>query len=285
MDQAFSSGAPIYFKSSPRLMPFANDASVPYGVVLPGEQFGQQQSKPQVEMTAPSQDNNSGNSSHNSHASDSMLIKTEVHTNSNCSEMKDIPYIPRGTSASVLPSTAPPPPVMSQSQSMPSIGQFTNPVFQGLLDPKAQYHKSLAEHSRMEQVQRKQQEEANKQQQLYIQLLQQYSNQLPESTRPQAEMLQTLLADPNMVTMLQHIFKGQQQEQPTSPTVVTNASPVQRTPPLSTTPIYSPGPSSSGSAVNQTVFQYQSSQVNGSKEFNQVDVEAFAVEVSKNNFY
>lgn len=278
LDQVFNSTAPVYFKSSPRRVPFANDTTMPYGILLPGEQFSQQ-SKSTAEITAA---HDTGSGSTNGHVSDSMLVKTEAPTTSNCTELKDVPYIPRGSSSSsILPATVSAPPTIPQSQSMPAMGQYTGPVFQGLLDPKAQYHKSLAEHSRMEQVQRKQLEEANKQQQLYIQLLQQYSNQLPESTRPQAEMLQALLADPNMVNMLQHIFKGQQQsqEQSTSPTTVTNASPVQRTPPVSAPPNYSPGPSSS-SAVNQTMFQYHSGQLNGSQEFNQVSAEAFSVEVS-----
>lgn len=272
MDQLFNSAAPIYFKSSPRRLPFPNDAPMPYGMMLPGEPFGQQN---KTEMTATH--DNVGSS--NGHASDSMLIKTETHASSNCTEVKDASYVPSGSSSnarssssSIPPATTAAPPTMPHSQSYPGVG----PVFQGLLDPKAQYHKSLAEHSRMEREQRKQQEEANKQQQLYMQLVQQYSNQLPEANRPQAEMLQTLLADPNMVNMLQHIFKGQQEEQPTSPAAVTNPSPVQRTPPLSAPPSYSPGASNSSS----TMFQYQPSQQNGSAEFNQVSVEAYAIEVS-----
>ena len=270
----FNLTTPMYFKSSPRHVPFANDTPMAYGgMMMSGERYDEQ-SKPRAEMSADVP------SCSNGHVSDSMMVKTEIAGRSDCTELKD-PYLPRGSSSgNLLPATASAPPQMPQSQSMPTIGQY-NPVFQGLLDPKAQYHKSLAEHSRMEQVQRKQQEEANKQQQLYIQLLQQYSNQLPESTRPQAEMLQTLLTDPNMVNMLQHIFKGQQQppqqEQQTTPTNVTSTSPVQQTPPHSAPPSYSPGPSSS-SAMNQTMFQYHA--MNGNKEYTQVSPEAFNVEVS-----
>lgn len=280
LDQVFNLTTPMCFKSSPRRVPFTNDAPMPYGgMMLPGEQYDQQQNKPSAEMS-PAHSNTTSCTS-GGHVGDSMLVKTEAAGSSNCTELKD-PYVPHGSgNSSILPATASAPPPMPQAQSIPGmVGQYSNPVFQGLLDPKAQYHKSLAEHSRMEQVQRKQLEEANKQQQLYIQLLQQYSNQLPESTRPQAEMLQTLLTDPNMVNMLQHIFKGQQQpppEQPTTPPVVTSVSPVQQTPPLSAPPTYSPAPSSS-SAMNQTVFQYHA--MNGNKEYTQVSPETFTVEVS-----
>ena len=280
LDQVFNLTAPMYFKSSPRRVPFANDAPpMPYGgMMLPGEQYDQQ-SKSRAEMS--STHANTTSCTNNGHVSDAMLVKTEAAGSSNCTKLKD-PYVSHGSdNSSMPPATVSAPPLMPQAQSIPSMGQYSNPVFQGLLDPKAQYHKSLAEYSRMEREQRKQQEEANKQQQLYIQLLQQYSNQLPESTRPQAEMLQTLLTDPNMVNMLQHIFKGQEQpppqEQQTSPPVVTSVSPVQRTPPLSAPPSYSPGPSSS-SAMNQTVFQYHA--INGNKEYTQVSPETFSVEVS-----
>ena len=275
MDQAFNAAAPIYFKSSPRRMPFANDTGMPYGMLLPGEQYGQQNKLRTDISTA-----HDSSSSSDGHVS-AELVKTEALTNSNGTEMKDVPYIPRGNSSSMLPTTTQAPPTMQQSQSMPTIEQYTSPVFQGLLDPKAQYHKSLAEHLRMEQVQRKQQEETNKQQQFYIQLLQQYSNQLPEATRPQAEMLQALLTDPNMVNMLQHIFKGQQQEQQcTSPTAVTTPSPVQQTPPQSAPPSFSPVPPTTSSVVNQTMFPYQPSQSNGSQELNQVSPDVFTIEVS-----
>ena len=277
MDQALNTAAPIYFRSSPRRMPFAGDTGMPYGMLLPGEQYSQQNKSGAEIPTA--HDSGSSGTGDGHITTDSMLVKTEALANSNGTEMKDVPYIPRGNSSSnVLPTTTRAPPSMHQSQSMPTFGQYTSSVFQGLLDPKAQYHKTLAEHSRIEQAQRKQLEETNKQQQFYMQLLQQYSNQLPEATRPQAEMLQTLLADPNMVNMLQHIFKGQQQ-QSTSPTTVTSPSPIQQTPPLSAPPSFSPVPTPS-SVVNQTMFPYQSSQPNGSQELNQVSPDAFTVEVS-----
>lgn len=276
MDQALNVAAPIYFKSSPRCIPF--DTGMPYGMLLPGEQYSQQD-KSRAEIPT---GHDSGSS--DGHVStDSMLVKTEALANSNGTEMKDMLYIPRGNSTSVLPATTKAPPTMHQSQSLPTIGQYSSPVFQGLLDPKAQYHKTLAEHSRIEQAQRKQLEETNKQQQFYIQLLQQYSNQLPEATRPQAEMLQALLADPNMMNMLQHVFKGQQQQQEQqsmSPTAVTTPSPIQQAP-LSATPSFSPGPSTSSSVVNQTMFPYQPSQPsNGNQELNQVSSDVFTVEVS-----
>jgi len=267
MEQPFNLTAPVYFRSSPRRVPFTNDTMIPYGTLLPGEQQYGQQNKPNADVTVT---NGNGN--------ESMMIKTETLANGSCTEVKDVPYIPRGNSNVVLPTAAPAPPTSLQSQSLPNMGQFAGPVFQGLLDPKAQYHKSLAEHSRMEQVQRKQQEEANKQQQLYMELLQQYSNQLPESTRQQAEMLQTLLTDPNMVNMLQHIFKGQhQQEQSTSSAAVTSPTSAQQTPLSAATPNFSPGPPSCSPGLNQTVFQYQST---NSTEVNQVATEAFISEVS-----
>ena len=281
LDQVFSSAAPMYFKSSPRRVPFASDTVIPYGMLLPGEQFGQQ-NKPRAEVVAAHHSSNS-----NGHVGDSTMIKTEALGNSNCTELKDTPYVPHASnsSSSNIPpaATASAPPTMPQSQSLQGMPQYNSPVFHGLLDPKAQYHKSLAEHSRLEQVQRKQQEEASKQQQMYLQLLQQYSNQLPESTKPQAEMLQTLLTDPNMVHMLQHIFKPQQQpqEQPTSPTVVTKLSPVHQTPPLSAPPSFSPDQSSSSSVVNQTLFQYHCSQPNSGTELNQVTAETAVAEVSR----
>lgn len=275
LDQAYNLAAPVYFKSSPRRVPFANDATISYGMLLPDEQFGQHsKSRPAAEMTAA----HSGSSSGNGHVSNSTMIKSEVPGNSSCTEVKNVPYNPHCSSDVVMPPAPLAPPTVAQTQ-----GQLTSPVFQGLLDPKAQYHKSLAEHSRMERVQRKQQEEANKQQQVYIQLLQQYRNQLPESTRPQAEMLQTLLTDPNMVTMLQHIFKGQQQqEQSATPTDITTPSPTERTPPLSAPPSISPGPLTSSSAINQSMFQYQP---NSSKEYSQVTPDAFAIEVSKRSSF
>lgn len=276
MEQSFSSTGPVYFRSSPRHVPFANDTMMPYGILLPGEQqFGQQNKPRAADVTVV----NDTGSSNGGHVSDSMMIKTEAVTNSNCTELKDMPYIPRGNSNIVLPTAAAVSPTSLNSQSLPNMGQFASPVFQGLLDPKAQYHKSLAEHSRMEQAQRKQQEEASKQQQLYIQLLQQYSNQLPESTRQQAEMLQTLLTDPNMVNMLQHIFKGQPHQQEHSPTVVTSPSSVHQTCPPSAPPSYSPGPPSSSPAVNQTMFQYQST------DNSEVATEAFTSEVSNTSTF
>ena len=279
MDQALSAAAPIYFKSSPRRIPFAGDTGMPYGMLLPGEQYGQQDKSRTELPTAHDSASSDG------HVSTDMLVKTEALSSSNDTEMKDMPYIPRGKSTSVLHTTTQAPPTIHQSQSLPTIGQYTSPVFQGLLDPKAQYHKTLAEHLRMEQAQRKQLEETNKQQQFYIQLLQQYSNQLPEATRPQAEMLQALLADPNMMNMLQHIFKGQQQQQEqqsTSPIAATSPSPMQQTSPLSATPSFSPGQPTSSSAVNQTMFPYQLSQPsNGNQDLNQVSSDqVFTVEVS-----
>ena len=279
MEQAFNTAAPIYFKSSPRRMPFAGDTGIPYGTLLPGQPYSQQDKSRTDIPTA--HDNGSSGTSDGHMTTDSMLVKTEALANSNGTEVKDTLYIPRGNSTSVLPTTTQAPPTIQQSQSLPAIGQYSSPVFQGLLDPKAQYHKTLAEHSRIEQAQRKQLEEANKQQQFYIQLLQQYSNQLPEATRPQAEMLQALLADPNMMNMLQHVFKGQQEQQSMSPTAVTSPSPIQQTPPASAPPSFSPGPPTSSSVVNQTMFPYQSSQpLNGNQELNQVSSEVYTVEVS-----
>ena len=265
----------MYFKSSPRHIPFVNDPGMSYGMMLPEERYGNQ-GKPREEITTVDDSGASGGPSNSHVSSDSSLIKTEALASTGDTELKDSMPFPRRSSSNELSAAmSAAPPTMQQTQ--PAMPQYTGPVFQGLLDPKAQYHKSLAEQTRMERAQRKQQE-SNKQQQLYIQLLQQYSNQLPEATRPQAEMLQTVLSDPNMVDMLQHIFKGQQQEQqPAPPVAVTMPSPVQRTPPLSAPPIYSSGPSSSSPAVNQAMFQYQSS---SGKDLSQASPDVFTAEVN-----
>ena len=276
LEQPVSTAAPMYFKSSPRHMPFMNDPGMSYGMMVPEERYGDQ-GKPREEM-ATADDSGASGPTNGQVSSDPMSIKTEALANTGDAELKDSMPFPRRSSSNELSAAmAAAPPTMQHTQ--PAMPQYTGPVFQGLLDPKAQYHKSLAEQTRMERAQRKQQE-SNKQQQLYIQLLQQYSNQLPEATRPQTEMLQTVLSDPNMVDMLQHIFKGQQpqqqEQQPPAPVTVTTPSPVQRTPPLSAPPIYSSGLSSSSPAVNQAMFQYQS---NGGKELSQGSPDVFTAEV------
>ena len=223
------------------------------------------------------------------HGSDTV-VKAEMSSNNSSNDQQ---YIPRGNSNSVLPSemaSAPPHSSVHHSHSLPTMGQFGDsgslPVFQGLLDPKAQYHKTLAEHSRMEKAQRKLQEEAQKQQQFYMQLLQQKSSELPETTRQQAEMLQLILSDPNMMHLLQNVFKGQQQQDhpvqdhPTSPPQISPkqpqmpATPLSSVPPVtslsSIPPDMSPAPPPI-SPSPQNTFQYQSSHTNSSsKELSQL---------------
>jgi len=278
------------------------DFPQPYAGLLLANQFDQQNKNRDDTATAASTVNGV-------HPNDA-IVKAELSSNSSSNDSKDLQYIPRGNSNSTLPSemaSAMPSAAMHHSQSLPTIGHYGDssnsstplPVFQGLLDPKAQYHKTLAEHSRIEKAQRKLQEEAHKQQQFYMQLLQQKSNELPESTRHQAEMLQLILSDPNMMHLLQNIFKGQQQQhqqqqhqqqqqQPDHPvpsTTPPHPSPKQpqipATPLSSVPPVMSPAPPPSSPSLQNT-FQYQSSHSSSSgKELSQLATTSSEVQFSE----
>jgi len=269
------------------------DFPQPYAGLLLANQFDQQ-AKNKGDTAAAASSVNGG------HANDAV-VKAEFSSSSSSNDVKELQYIPRGNSNLTLPSemASALPTSMHHSQSLPAMGHYGDsnnstplPVFQGLLDTKAQYHKTLAEHSRIEKAQRKLQEEAHKQQQFYMQLLQQKSSELPESTRHQAEMLQLILSDPNMMHLLQNIFKGQQQQQQqqqqqdhpvlstTSPQLSPKQPQIPSTPLSSVPPVMSPAPPPTSPSLQNT-FQYQSSQSSSSgKELAATSSEVQFCEVS-----
>lgn len=112
--------------------------------------------------------------------------------------------------------------------------QDNRPFGNKLFDEKAQLHKSISSLQKLEQVQRQQMRELDKQRQLatleYQDLLRQYISQTGEASTAQQQMLHSVVSDPTMMGILQNVLM-QAQAQTMQPPLSTAS-----TPPPPTTP-------------------------------------------------
>ena len=97
-----------------------------------------------------------------------------------------------------------------------------------LFDEKAQLHKSISSLQKLEQVQRQQMRELDKQRQLatleYQDLLRQYISQTGEASTAQQQMLHSVVSDPTMMGILQNVLM-QAQAQTMQPPLSTASKP------------------------------------------------------------
>lgn len=110
--------------------------------------------------------------------------------------------------------------------------QDNRPFGNKLFDEKAQLHKSISSLQKLEQVQRQQMRELDKQRQRatqeYQDLLRQYISQTGEASTAQQQMLHSVVSDPTMMGILQTVLlQAQGSQQPLS---------ASSTPPHPTTP-------------------------------------------------
>ena len=103
----------------------------------------------------------------------------------------------------------------------PDASQDNRPFGNKLFDEKAQLHKSISSLQKLEQVQRQQMRELDKQRQRatleYQDLLRQYISQTGEASTAQQQMLHSVVSDPTMMGILQNVLlQAQTLQQPLS---------------------------------------------------------------------
>ena len=103
----------------------------------------------------------------------------------------------------------------------PDTSQDKRPFGNTLFDEKAQLHKSISSLQKLEQAQRQQMRELDKQRQQatleYQQLLKQYISQTGEASTAQQQMLHSVVSDPTMMGILQNVLlQAQSMQQPLS---------------------------------------------------------------------
>lgn len=110
-----------------------------------------------------------------------------------------------------------PPPL----EAAPDASQDNRPFGNKLFDEKAQLHKSISSLQKLEQVQRQQMRELDKQRQRatleYQDLLRQYISQTGEASTAQQQMLHSVVSDPTVMGILQNVLlQAQNLHQPLS---------------------------------------------------------------------
>lgn len=103
----------------------------------------------------------------------------------------------------------------------PDVSQDNRPFGNTLFDEKAQLHKSISSLQKLEQVQRQQMRELDKERHRatleYQELLKQYISQTGEASTAQQQMLHSVVSDPTMMGILQNVLmQAQSMQQPLS---------------------------------------------------------------------